>query len=157
MPGSCTQEPLRFRLRLAGARKIIHKRHTVAMPTSWTRIPNRLHAAAPGDERGDGRLAQVGPNGLAVGTQRALASHSWSRPPTLAVTCCKQECPTSEPAKHALNKTPYVFLRWLETRVLGMDESMRVQKENGPAPRGLNAVAIIQEPAARADGRSTRG
>ena len=68
-----------------------------------------------------------------------------------------KEFPKSEPAKHALNKRPLVFLRWLETRVPGMDESMRVQKDNGPAPRGLNAVAMIQEPAARADGRSTRG
>ena len=69
----------------------------------------------------------------------------------------KKEFLTSEPAKHALNKRPYVVLRWLETRVPGRDESIRVDKENGPAPRGLNAVAIIQEPAARADGRSTRG
>ena len=69
----------------------------------------------------------------------------------------KKEFPKSEPAKHALNKTPYVFLRWLETQVLCMDGSIRVEKESGPAPRGLNTVAIIQGPAARADGRSTRG
>ena len=109
-------------------------------------------------ERGDGCLAQVGPNRIAVGTLRALASHSWSGPLALSVACrTKQGFPKSEPANHALNKTPYVFLRWLETRAPGMDESMRVENDNGPAPRGLNAVAIIQEPVAPADGRSTRG
>ena len=50
-----------------------------------------------------------------------------------------------------------MFLRWLETRVPGTDEGIQVNTENGAAPRGLNAEAIILEPAAPADGRSTRG
>ena len=69
----------------------------------------------------------------------------------------KKEFPKSEHAKHTLNKRPYVFLRWLETRVLATDEGMHVNKENGAAPRGLNTEAIILEQAAPADGRSTRG
>ena len=69
----------------------------------------------------------------------------------------KREFPKSEHAKHTLNKRPYVFLRWLETRVPGTDEGIQVNTENGAAPRGLNAEAIILEPAAPADGRSTRG